>query len=227
MCLRYLDKGRYLVNKANTIPWWLYVKHWSYISFALTHWGRDKMAAISHTTLWSALSWMKMYEFRLKFLWILFPSAVLEIPTGPPVRGRQLWRRTGNFLLIFLQFYVYDLRFKAWGPTTFLTEFQTLPRCPINNIPALVWMMTRRQPGDKPLFFGFTFLNILYFFKYSWTNIFHRRSLYTFYLNQWWLLYWRIYMYASLGLNESSHQPDSNLAPADTVKTFGLSPDRG
>ena len=30
-------------------------------------------------------------------------------------------------------------------------------------------------------FFGFTFLNILYFFKYSCTNIFHRRSLYTFY----------------------------------------------
>ena len=51
---------------------------------------------------------------------------VLEIPTGPPVRGRQLWRGTWNFLLIFLQFYVYDLRFKAWGPTTFFTEFQTL-----------------------------------------------------------------------------------------------------
>ena len=31
------------------------------------------------------------------------------------------------------------------------------------------------------IFFGFTFLNILYFFKYSCTNIFHRRSLYTFY----------------------------------------------
>ena len=31
-------------------------------------------------------------------------------------------------------------------------------------------------------FFGFTFLNIPYFFKYSCINIFHRRSLYTFYL---------------------------------------------
>ena len=30
-------------------------------------------------------------------------------------------------------------------------------------------------------FFGFTFFNILYFFKYSCTNIFHRHSLYTFY----------------------------------------------
>ena len=38
-------------------------------------------------------------------------------------------------------------------------------------------------------FFGFTFLNILYFFKYSCTNSFHRRSLYTFYypccIHQW------------------------------------------
>ena len=33
-------------------------------------------------------------------------------------------------------------------------------------------------------FFGFTFLNILYFFKYSCSNIFHRRSLYTFYLTE-------------------------------------------
>ena len=61
--------------------------------------------------------------FIVSFLW---PQAVLEIPIGPPVRGRQLWRRTGNILLIFPQLYVYDLRFKAWGPTTFLTEFQTL-----------------------------------------------------------------------------------------------------
>ena len=30
-------------------------------------------------------------------------------------------------------------------------------------------------------FFSFTFLNIIYFVKYSCTNIFHRRSLYTFY----------------------------------------------
>ena len=49
---------------------------------------------------------------------------VLEIPTGPPAQGRQLWRRTGNFLLIFIQFNVYDLRFKPWGPTTFWLSFQ-------------------------------------------------------------------------------------------------------
>ena len=47
--------------------------------------------------------------------------SVLEIPRGPAVWGRQLWRRTRNFLLIFLQFYIDHLRFKLWGPTTFLT----------------------------------------------------------------------------------------------------------
>ena len=38
---------------------------------ALTHWGRDKMATISQTTFSNAFSWMKMYEFRLKFHWSL------------------------------------------------------------------------------------------------------------------------------------------------------------
>ena len=33
-------------------------------------------------------------------------------------------------------------------------------------------------------FLGFTFLNILYFFKYSCTHIFHRRSIYAFYVKR-------------------------------------------
>ena len=39
---------------------------------SLTHWGRDKMAAVSQTTLSNAFSWMKMLEFRLLFQWSLF-----------------------------------------------------------------------------------------------------------------------------------------------------------
>ena len=38
----------------------------------LTHWARDKIAAISQTTSSNAFSWMKMYEFRLRFPWSLF-----------------------------------------------------------------------------------------------------------------------------------------------------------
>ena len=45
----------------------------------LTHWGRDKMDAISQTTFWSAFSWMKMFEFRLKFHWSLFLRVQLTI----------------------------------------------------------------------------------------------------------------------------------------------------
>ena len=48
-------------------------------SIVLTHWGRDKMDAISQTTSSSAFSWMKMFEFRLKFQWSLFPRAQLTI----------------------------------------------------------------------------------------------------------------------------------------------------
>ena len=46
---------------------------------ALTHWGRDKMAAIFQTTLSNAFSWMKMLKFRLKFNWSLFLRVQLTI----------------------------------------------------------------------------------------------------------------------------------------------------
>ena len=45
----------------------------------LTHWGRDKMAAISQTTSSSAFSWMKMFEFWLKFQWCLFLRVQLTL----------------------------------------------------------------------------------------------------------------------------------------------------
>ena len=45
----------------------------------LTHWGRDKMAFISQTTLSNAFSLIKMYEFRLRFHWNLFPRIQLII----------------------------------------------------------------------------------------------------------------------------------------------------
>ena len=40
--------------------------------FSLTHWGREKMAAIIQMTSSNAFSWMKMYQFRLRFYWNLF-----------------------------------------------------------------------------------------------------------------------------------------------------------
>ena len=46
-------------------------------SAMLTHWGRDKMAAIFQTTFSNAFSWMKMHEFRLRFHWSLFPRVQL------------------------------------------------------------------------------------------------------------------------------------------------------
>ena len=46
---------------------------------SLTHWGRDKIATISQTTLSNAFSWMKMVEFRLKFHWSLFIRVQLTI----------------------------------------------------------------------------------------------------------------------------------------------------
>ena len=55
----------------------------------LTHWGRNKMDAISQTTFSSAFPWMKMFEFRLK------------VPKGPITNIPALvqimaWRRPGD-----------------------------------------------------------------------------------------------------------------------------------
>ena len=64
------------IEKYNT-GWSIYTKKCrcnvlTYPTF-LTHWGRDKIDAISQTTFSSAFSWMKMCDFRLKFHRSLFP----------------------------------------------------------------------------------------------------------------------------------------------------------
>ena len=45
----------------------------------LAHWGRDKMVAISQRTFSNACSWIKMFKFRLKFHWSLFPRVWLTL----------------------------------------------------------------------------------------------------------------------------------------------------
>ena len=59
---------------------------------------------------------MENWKIKIRGFLPICSSTVLKIPTGLPVWGRLLWRRTGNFLLIFLQVYVYN----------FFIEFQTL-----------------------------------------------------------------------------------------------------
>ena len=44
-----------------------------------TQWGRDKMAAIFQRTFSNAFSWMKIYKFKLRFHWSLFPRVQLTI----------------------------------------------------------------------------------------------------------------------------------------------------
>ena len=51
---------------------------WPILAY-LTYWGRNKMAAISQTMFSNEFSWMKMFEFRLRFHWNLFPRVQLAI----------------------------------------------------------------------------------------------------------------------------------------------------
>ena len=54
----------------------------------LTHWGRDKMAAVSQMTHSNAFSLMKILEFRLRFHWSLFLRVQLV--------QIMAWRRSGD-----------------------------------------------------------------------------------------------------------------------------------
>ena len=53
-------------SNADLVGWCIYVSPGPNV---LTHWSQDKMDAILQTTLSSAFSWMKMFEFRLQFDW--------------------------------------------------------------------------------------------------------------------------------------------------------------
>ena len=74
ICLMSKNKGS-ASNKKNGSPRsCLVVGH-----HMLTHWARDKMAAISQKTFSRAFSWIKMHEIRLRFHWSLFPKVKLTI----------------------------------------------------------------------------------------------------------------------------------------------------
>ena len=49
------------------------------VSFTLTHWGWDKMAAIFQTAFSNAFSLLKIYKFPLRFHWNVFPRVQLII----------------------------------------------------------------------------------------------------------------------------------------------------
>ena len=75
-------------NVAQTVVIKAFIKHqfraWCLsvcldIYSVLTHWGRDKMAAVSQTTFSNAFSWMKMCEFWLKFHRSLFLRVQIAI----------------------------------------------------------------------------------------------------------------------------------------------------
>ena len=64
--------------------WGIYYKHFGWVCLyyngtKTTHWGRDKMAPIFQMTFSIAFSWMKIYEFWLRFHWSFFFRLKLTI----------------------------------------------------------------------------------------------------------------------------------------------------
>ena len=155
---------------------------------SLTHWGRDKMAAIFQTTSSNAFSWMKMYEFRLKFHWSLFLRVQLTI--------FQYWFRwwlgaeqaTSHYL-------------NQWWPSSTTHVCVTRPRW-VNSSP-LDW--TGDKPLSEPMMTQFNDACMRHSASMSW--LISPR------LNRRQAIIWtnddpvQRRMYASLGLDELTHLP--------------------
>ena len=63
-------------------------------SSSLTHWGQDKIDAILQTTFSNAISWMKMFEFRLQISLKFVPKG--PINNIPALVQVMAWHRTGD-----------------------------------------------------------------------------------------------------------------------------------
>ena len=91
-CAWWLQKSNY--SWSISVQWWVSscpVYIWGRY---LTHWGRDKMAGISQTTLSNSFSWMKMLEFRFKLHWSLL-FCLCPINNIPALAQVMAWRRPG------------------------------------------------------------------------------------------------------------------------------------
>ena len=64
----------------------------------LTHWVRDKMAAIIQTAFSYEFSWMKMYKFQLRFHWSVFPRVQQQYSTIGSDNGFGAVQVTSHYL---------------------------------------------------------------------------------------------------------------------------------
>ena len=62
---------------------------------AITHWGRNKMAAVSQMTFSNVFHWMKMHEFWLRFISVEFvPKGMIR--NIPALVQIMAWHRPGD-----------------------------------------------------------------------------------------------------------------------------------
>ena len=90
-----LERRRVMVSRAWLSTWADYIAN-AALTHILTHWGRGELDAISQTTFLSAFCWMKMFEFRIKFHWSLFPGFQLTINNIPTLVQVMAWCRPGD-----------------------------------------------------------------------------------------------------------------------------------
>ena len=116
----------------------------TYHIHALTHWGWEKMGAVSQTTLSNAFSWMKMLEFRLRFHRSLFLRVQLTINQ----HWYRLWLGTGQATSHYLNqcWLVYWRKYASLGLNELISRNLLLVKEVTGIWPSLEAMGIKRMP---------------------------------------------------------------------------------
>ena len=175
----YFEKQNYLLMKSYLISF--IIRAFVCTSW-LTDWGRDKMAAIFQTTYLNVFSWMKCLNLPLVISYWSTDDFVGYFE-------KQNYLLMKSYLISFIiRAFVCTSWLTDWGRDKMAAIFQT------TYLNVFSWMKCLNFDED---FTDVLQLTILQHWFRWW---FGARLVTKHYLNQWWLVYLRIY--ASLGLSE-------------------------
>ena len=149
------------------------------IVYSIVGSGADQIRHQSSASLafvWGIHRWPVNSPHKGRVTRKMFPFDDVIMGTGPTCRQVHLVHKMLTLRIMFCMIYMIYMYIYIHIYSWVCWKFRLI------NYFFVFWHMQLYMSWYIRSFFGFTFLNILCFFKYSCTNIFHRRSLYTFYL---------------------------------------------
>ena len=118
------------------------------VTYTLTHWGWDKMAAVSQMTFSNAFSWMGSLGFWFEFHWILFLGVQLTITQ----HWFRQWLGANQATSHYLNQYCPDsLMHKCSTRGKWVKTYQGLYNCTLNKLQTFPNALSRKKNFPIPI----------------------------------------------------------------------------